>query len=130
MTHSRYKYILWQEKPFTTDTFVQAHIKAFAFFGGRPQEMVYDQDKILAIMLFLFDTHYIRRNKKYEFDIYRLEVEELKSKKAVTEILGEELQDTIQNSEVMMPTSEIQLPILFYTIILILDVAIKILMIN
>ena len=82
------------------------------------------------IMLFLFDTHYIRRNKKYEFDIYRLEVEELKSKKAVAEILGEVLPDSIQNCEVRMPTSEIQLPILFYTIILILDVAIKILMIN
>lgn len=49
MTHSRYKFILWQERPFTTDTFVQAHIKAFAFFGGRPREMVYDQDKILAV---------------------------------------------------------------------------------
>ena len=82
------------------------------------------------IMLFLFDTHYIRRNKKYEFDIYRFEVEELKSKKAVAEILGEVLPDSIQNCEVRMPTSEIQLPILFYTIILILDVAIKILMIN
>lgn len=49
MTHSRYKFILWQERPFTTDTFVQAHIKAFTFFGGRPREMVYDQDKILAV---------------------------------------------------------------------------------
>ena len=46
------------------------------------------------------------------------------------EILGEVLPDSIQNCEVRMPTSEIQLPILFYTIILILDVAIKILMIN
>ncbi len=27
----------------------QAHIKAFAFFGGRPQEIVYDQDNILAV---------------------------------------------------------------------------------
>ncbi len=27
MTHSRYKFILWQENPFTTDTFVQVHIK-------------------------------------------------------------------------------------------------------
>ena len=49
LSHSRYKYVLWQEKPFTTDTFVRAHIKAFEFFGGRPHEIVYDQDKVLAV---------------------------------------------------------------------------------
>ena len=49
LSHSRYKYVLWQERPFTTDTFVRAHIKAFEFFGGRPHEIVYDQDKVLAV---------------------------------------------------------------------------------
>ncbi len=49
LSHSRYKYVLWQEKPFTTDTFVRAHIKAFEFFGGSPHEIVYDQDKVLAV---------------------------------------------------------------------------------
>lgn len=49
LSHSRYKYVLWQEKPFTTDTFVMAHIKAFEFLGGRPKEIVYDQDKVLAV---------------------------------------------------------------------------------
>ena len=43
------KYILWQTHPWTTADFVQAHIKAFAFFGGRPKEIVYDQDKVLAV---------------------------------------------------------------------------------
>ena len=49
LAHSRYKYVLWQEHPFTTDSFIQAHIKAFEFLGGRPHEIVYDQDKILAV---------------------------------------------------------------------------------
>ena len=49
LSNSRYKYILWQTRPWTTADFVQAHIKAFAFFGGRPQEIVYDQDKVLAV---------------------------------------------------------------------------------
>lgn len=49
LAHSRYKYVFWQEKPFTTDTFIRAHIKAFEFFGGRPKEIVYDQDKVLAV---------------------------------------------------------------------------------
>ena len=74
MTHSRYKYILWEEKPFTTDTFVQAHIKAFAFFGGRPQEMVYDQDKILAVSENNGDIIYTERFQSYlneaKFDIF------------------------------------------------------------
>jgi Transposase and inactivated derivatives len=49
MSNSRYKYILWQERPWTTADFVQAHIKAFTFFGGRPRQIVYDQDKVLAV---------------------------------------------------------------------------------
>ena len=49
LAHSRYKYVLWQEHPFTTDTFITAHVKAFAFLEGRPKEIVYDQDKILAV---------------------------------------------------------------------------------
>ena len=49
LSHSRYKYVVWQEKPFTTKTFVRAHIKAFEFFGGRPHEIVYDQDKVLTV---------------------------------------------------------------------------------
>jgi transposase len=49
LSHSRYKFVLWQERPFTTDTFIHAHVKAFEFFGGRPKEIVYDQDKVLAV---------------------------------------------------------------------------------
>ena len=49
LSHSRYKYVLWQLRPWTTADFVQAHIKAFAYFGGRPKEIVYDQDKVLAV---------------------------------------------------------------------------------
>ena len=49
LSNSRQKYALWRERPWTTSSFIQAHIKAFEFFGGRPQEIVYDQDKILAV---------------------------------------------------------------------------------
>ena len=49
LSHSRYKYVLWQERPFTTETFIIAHVKAFDYFGGRPKEIVYDQDKVLAV---------------------------------------------------------------------------------
>lgn len=49
LAHSRYKFVYWQTVPFTTATFIEAHEKAFAFFGGRTQEIVYDQDKVLAV---------------------------------------------------------------------------------
>ena len=49
LSNSRHKFVVWQEKPFTTDAFIQAHIKGFAFYGGRSREIVYDQDKILAV---------------------------------------------------------------------------------
>lgn len=49
LSHSRYKFVYWIDKPFTTASFIEAHEKAFAFFGGRTQEIVYDQDKVLAV---------------------------------------------------------------------------------
>lgn len=47
LSHSRYKYALWQDRPFTTPDVVQAHEQAFAFYGGMPLEIVYDQDHLL-----------------------------------------------------------------------------------
>lgn len=49
LSNSRHKFAVWQEKPFTTESLVQAHIQAFKFYGGKPTEIVYDQDKILAV---------------------------------------------------------------------------------
>ncbi|WP_315675931.1 IS21 family transposase [Clostridium sp. 19966] len=49
LSHSRYKYILWSVRPFTTETFIDAHNKAFEYFGGMPLEIVYDQDRILTV---------------------------------------------------------------------------------
>jgi len=49
LSHSRHKYVRWQERPFTTATFIESHEKAFAFYTGQPKEIVYDQDKVLAV---------------------------------------------------------------------------------
>jgi transposase len=49
LAHSRYKYILWSDKPFTTVTFIDAHNRAFEYFGGMPAEIVYDQDRVLTV---------------------------------------------------------------------------------
>jgi len=49
ISNSRQKFVYWTEKPFTTESFIDAHQRAFAYYGGRTKEIVYDQDKILAV---------------------------------------------------------------------------------
>jgi len=46
LSRSRYKYIFFSDKPFTSYTAIEAHEKAFAFYMGIIIEIVYDQDKV------------------------------------------------------------------------------------
>lgn len=46
LSRSRYKYVYFTAMPFTSELAIQAHEKAFKFFGGIPKEIVYDQDKV------------------------------------------------------------------------------------
>ena len=49
LSYSRYKYVYWQDRPFNTDDFIAAHIRAFNYFGGKPIEIVYDQDRVMTV---------------------------------------------------------------------------------
>ncbi len=49
MSRSRMKYIWFLDKPFTSQTVSQAHENAFAFFGGMPKILVYDQDRTMVV---------------------------------------------------------------------------------
>ncbi|MCM3738573.1 IS21 family transposase [Bacillus cytotoxicus] len=49
LAHSRYKYMEWQDKPFTTQDAIRCHENAFRYFGGRTEEIVYDQDHLLSV---------------------------------------------------------------------------------
>jgi len=49
MSHSRQKFVYFQLKPFNGEDFVMAHDRAFRFYGGRTTEIVYDQDRVLAV---------------------------------------------------------------------------------
>lgn len=46
MARSRYKFVLFQDKPYTTEDACVAHDRAFDYIGGYPREVVYDQDKV------------------------------------------------------------------------------------
>lgn len=47
LNRSRYKYVYFSERPFTTATAVYAHELAFEYYGGMPKKIVYDQDRVL-----------------------------------------------------------------------------------
>ena len=74
MSNSRQKFVYWLDKPFTTDSFINAHFKAFDFFGGRTKEIVYDQDKILAVSENNGDIIYTKQFQAFisivKFNIY------------------------------------------------------------
>lgn len=49
LSHSRYKFVEWLDRPFTTRDVIRCHEAAFHFYGGRPEELVYDQDHLIAV---------------------------------------------------------------------------------
>jgi transposase len=49
LSRSRYKYVYFSLQPFTSHTAIEAHEKAFAFIGGIPDTLVYDQDRVFMV---------------------------------------------------------------------------------
>ncbi len=49
LSHSRYKYVVWLDRPFTTRDTIRCHEMAFQYFGGMPEEIVYDQDHLITV---------------------------------------------------------------------------------
>lgn len=49
LSHSRFKYVEWLDRPFTTKDTIRCHEKAFQYFGGMPEEIVYDQDHLITV---------------------------------------------------------------------------------
>lgn len=49
LSHSRKKFVFFQDHKFNAEEFVFAHDLAFRYFGGRTTEIVYDQDRVMAV---------------------------------------------------------------------------------
>lgn len=49
LSRSRYKFLYFSKTPFTTALAVYAHELAFSFYGGMPEKIVYDQDKVFLV---------------------------------------------------------------------------------
>lgn len=83
---------------------------------------------IVTIVLFFVDVRYMKSNKELEFQIYRLEVEDLENKKIVAEIKREVLSDIVLDKKIDRPSEEVPFPIAFYSVMLVLDILIGILL--
>lgn len=46
MSYSRHKYVYFSKTPFTSEMAIYAHQLAFQFYGAKPREIIYDQDKV------------------------------------------------------------------------------------
>ena len=68
LARSRYKYVETQSRPFTSVDLVRICHNCFRYFGGMPQEMVFDQDSILCVSENAGDIIYT-----YEFEKFRQE---------------------------------------------------------
>lgn len=49
LSSSRYRYVAHQDRPFTTADVVQHLLRCFVFIGGRPEELVIDQDRLIVV---------------------------------------------------------------------------------
>lgn len=69
LRRSCYKFAWFQTCPFTAETAVYAHHMAFRYFGGVPEEVVYDQD-----VKFLVDENYGKYHLTAALESYVLDV--------------------------------------------------------
>lgn len=47
LARSRYKFACFSRRPFDTERAIYAHERAFEYFGGKPEKILYDQDRVL-----------------------------------------------------------------------------------
>lgn len=50
LAHSRYKFMYWLNRPFQVVDAIQGHELAFEYFGGRTEELIHDQDRLIAVV--------------------------------------------------------------------------------
>jgi len=65
LSRSRMKFVWFNDRPFTTEAACHAHEKAFHFYGGEMEEIVYDQDRVFVVDENLGDIILTSRFKKY-----------------------------------------------------------------
>ena len=92
LSASRYKYVHFSERPFTSKTAIDAHEAAFKFFGGIPREIVYDQDRLFLVDENLGELLLTKEFKSYVFErdyqVYFCRKADPQSKGKIENVIG------------------------------------------
>jgi len=92
LSNSRYKYKEWLDRPFTTNDLIEAHKNAFHAFGGKPKEIVYDQDNIIIVSENNGDIIYTKQFEAYRreetFQVYACRGSDPESKGKIENVIG------------------------------------------
>ncbi len=75
--------------------------------------------------IYLKDSQCIKSNKETEFEIYRLEVEDLNTMKEVARITGSVLPDYMYDKQIAVPNGTISLPVKYYGMLIGIDIIIR-----
>jgi len=74
LSASRYKYVMFQGQPFRTLDVIRHLLDCFDYFGGRPEELVIDQDRLMVVSENAGDIIYTEDFKAFideqEFRLY------------------------------------------------------------
>ncbi len=81
---------------------------------------------LILVLFFGVEVILIKKHKNFEFELYRLEKQDLQRQRELAQINGETLPDEAENHEVEMPSDKVKYPIAYYVILFILDVLIGI----
>lgn len=92
LAHSRYKYVEWFDRPFTTREVIRTHENAFSYFGGKPKEMVYDQDHLILVHEnygdLIFTQEFAVYVKRRNFQVYMCRKADPESKGKIENVVG------------------------------------------
>ncbi|BAE82626.1 hypothetical protein DSY0837 [Desulfitobacterium hafniense Y51] len=86
LSHSRYKWGCFKDKPFTSGELVQSLYGCFEYMGGKPRELVFDQDSIVSVnenygdIMFTYEFEQFKQAEKIDLYLCRKADPESKGK--------------------------------------------------
>jgi len=91
LSHSRYKYVEWLDRPFRTSDVIRMHENAFHYFEGMTEEMVYDQDALLAVSEnagdLIMTSEFTKYHQARQFHIYLCRKSDPESKGKIEQVV-------------------------------------------
>lgn len=92
LAHSRQKYSQWQDRPFNTSDVIRIHENAFEYYGGIPEEIVYDQDHLILVSEnhgdLIYTHSFAAYLKKRKFRIYMCRKSDPETKGKIENVVG------------------------------------------